>query len=67
MLVYIEFNDESCGYYECKRIFISNKNIESSQVYTDDDDGFYFFSFLKRVTLCKDGGEFSKTIFERRD
>lgn len=66
MLVYIVFNDGTCGYYECKRIFISNKDIESSQVYTDDDE-LHFFRFLKRVTLCKDGGEFSKTIFERRD
>lgn len=65
MLVYIVFNDGTCGYYECKKIFIYNKNIESSMVYVDDES--YLFRFLKRVTLCKDGGEFSKTIFERRD
>lgn len=66
MLVYVEFNDESYGYYECKKIFISSKNIESSIVYVNDDES-HLFRFLKRVTLCKDGGEFSKTIFERRD
>ena len=66
MLVYMEFNDESYGYYECKKLFIYNKNIESSQVYIDNDES-YLFRFLKRVTLCKDDGEFSKIIFERRD
>lgn len=66
MLAYIEFNDGTCGYYECEDIYIDSRNINTSEVYFGKGSSMPFCS-MKRVTLCKDGGEFSKTVLERRD
>ena len=64
MLVYIEFNNGTYGYYECDGIFIDDENIENSKIYLSNG-GAFSFNKIKSATLCKDGGEFSKAIFER--
>ena len=66
MLVYVEFDNGSYGYYECKTVYVDSKNIEYSKVYFANGNSLPFTS-LRRLTLCKDGGEFSKTLYERRD
>ncbi len=65
MLVYVVFNDDSYGYYECEDVYIDNKNIEDSEVYFGS--GSFPFRSLKSVTLCKDGGVPTRVLFERRD
>ena len=65
MLVYVEFNDKSYGYYECEDIYIDSKNIEDSEVYFGG--GSIPFDSIRQVTLCKDGGKPSRIVFKRRD
>lgn len=66
MLVYVEFDDKSCGYYDYESVYIDNRGIETSKVYFDGGYSFPLRS-LRCLALCKDGGQISKTLYERRD
>ena len=66
MLAYVEFDDGAYGYYDLKTLYVDSKNIENSKVRFDN--GLVFpFSSVRCLALCKDGGQISKTLYERRD